>query len=37
MASQAIQHGFALITRNLKDFKDVPGLELVPWAVATGR
>jgi len=29
LASQAIQHGFWLLTRNAKDFEDVPGLELV--------
>lgn len=26
LASQAIQHGFTLLTRNLRDFEDVPGL-----------
>ena len=26
LASQAIQHGFALLTRNLHDFEDIPGL-----------
>ena len=36
LASQAIQHGFTLITRNVKDFGDVPGLELLAWA-ASGR
>lgn len=29
LASQAIQHGLKLLTRNSKDFADVPGLELV--------
>jgi predicted nucleic acid-binding protein len=29
LASQAIQHGFRLLTRNAKDFEDVPGLDLV--------
>jgi predicted nucleic acid-binding protein len=39
IASQAIQHGFKLFTRNVKDFEDVPGLEVVPWgsARAAGR
>jgi predicted nucleic acid-binding protein len=37
MASQAIQHGIKLLTRNLKDFGDVPGLELVPWGIPAGR
>jgi predicted nucleic acid-binding protein len=26
LASQAVQHGFTLLTRNLKDFDDIPGL-----------
>jgi predicted nucleic acid-binding protein len=26
LASQAIQHGFAFLTRNLRDFEDIPGL-----------
>jgi predicted nucleic acid-binding protein len=29
LASQAIQHGHRLLTRNEKDFKDIPGLDLV--------
>ena len=29
LASQAIQYGFQLLTRNDKDFEDVPGLDLV--------
>lgn len=28
LASQAIQHGYTLLTRNGDDFKDVPGLDL---------
>lgn len=28
LASQAIQHGFKLLTNNPKDFKDIPGLQL---------
>ena len=28
LASQAVQHGFGLLTRNRKDFQDVPGLDL---------
>ncbi|MDO9068527.1 MAG: type II toxin-antitoxin system VapC family toxin [Deltaproteobacteria bacterium] len=28
LASQAIQHGFLLLTRNLRDFDDIPGLQL---------
>lgn len=34
IASQAIQHGLALLTNNRKDFHDIPGLELVPWPVS---
>ncbi|MFU8878304.1 MAG: PIN domain-containing protein [Wenzhouxiangellaceae bacterium] len=28
LASQAIQHGLVFLTRNERDFKDIPGLEL---------
>jgi predicted nucleic acid-binding protein len=31
IAAQAIQHGFSLLTRNAKDFSDIPGLELVEF------
>jgi predicted nucleic acid-binding protein len=29
LASQAVQHGFTLLTRNIKDFEDIPGLQVV--------
>lgn len=29
IASQAIQHGYALLTGNRKDFQDIPGLQLL--------
>lgn len=29
LASQAIQYGYRFLTRNSKDFEDVPGLDLV--------
>jgi predicted nucleic acid-binding protein len=29
LASQAIQHGYGLLTRNKKDFADIPGLDLI--------
>jgi len=29
LASLAVQHGFTLLTRNGKDFVDIPGLDLV--------
>jgi predicted nucleic acid-binding protein len=28
LASQAIQHGFVLLTRNLSDFENIPGLQV---------
>jgi predicted nucleic acid-binding protein len=31
IASQAIQHGLTLLTHNVKDFRDVPGLEVLAW------
>ncbi len=30
-AATALAHGLALATRNPRDFRDVPGLELVEW------
>lgn len=29
IASLCIQHGFGLVTHNLKDFQDIPGLDVV--------
>ncbi len=29
LASQALQHGFTFLTRNVKDFDDIPGLIVV--------
>jgi predicted nucleic acid-binding protein len=29
LASQAVQHGHRLVTRNRSDFEDIPGLDLV--------
>ena len=29
IASQAIQHGYALLTGNRKDFQDIPGLQVL--------
>ena len=29
LASQTIQHGYRLLTRNVHDFEDIPGLDLV--------
>ena len=31
LASQAIQHSFKFLTRNGRDFEDVPGLDLVTY------
>ena len=28
LASQAIQHGFTFLTRNMRDFEDIPGLQI---------
>jgi predicted nucleic acid-binding protein len=28
LASQAVQHGFTLLTRNLRDFEDIPGVQI---------
>ena len=33
LASQAIQHAYPLVTRNRKDFVDIPGLNLVTYAL----
>jgi predicted nucleic acid-binding protein len=35
LASQAIQHGYGLLTRNKKDFEDIPGLDLIVCAKET--
>jgi len=32
LASQAIQHGYGLLTRNKQDFADIPGLNLIVCA-----
>ena len=29
LASQTIQHGFTFLTRNVRDFEDIPGLQVV--------
>lgn len=29
LASQTVQHGFSLLTRNVKDFEDIPGLVII--------
>ena len=29
MSSQAVQHNFSLLTRNGKDFEDIPGLQII--------
>ena len=34
LASQAIQNGFALMTRNEKDFRDIPGLSLLTYKLS---
>ena len=37
LASQAIQHGFGLLTRNRRDFEDIPGLDLVLYEIVPRR
>jgi predicted nucleic acid-binding protein len=34
LASQAVQHAFRLLTRNRRDFEDIPGLDLVLYQLA---
>jgi predicted nucleic acid-binding protein len=34
IASQAVQHGFGLLTRNRRDFEDIPGLDLTLYELA---
>jgi predicted nucleic acid-binding protein len=35
LASQALQHDCRLLTRNLHDIEDIPGLDLVPYRLGT--
>jgi predicted nucleic acid-binding protein len=35
LASQALQHGFRFLTRNPRDFEDIPGLNLVLYRLAS--
>jgi predicted nucleic acid-binding protein len=37
IASQAIQNGFALLTRNHADFAGLPGLDLIPYSLPSPR
>lgn len=37
LASQAVQHGFGLLTRNRRDFEDIPGLDLVLYEIVARR
>jgi predicted nucleic acid-binding protein len=34
IASQAVQHAFGLLTRNRRDFEDIPGLDLTLYVLA---
>lgn len=36
IAATALAHNLALVTLNGRDFRDVPGLELVEWTVPNG-
>lgn len=37
LASQALQHAFRLLTRNRRDFEDIPGLDLVLYQLARSK
>lgn len=37
LASQAVQHAFRLLTRNRRDFEDIPGLDLVLYQLARSK
>ena len=37
LASQALQHACRLLTRNRRDFEDIPGLSLVVYSLAGHR
>jgi predicted nucleic acid-binding protein len=37
IASQAVQHGFGLLTRNRRDFEDIPGLDLTLYVLAESK
>ena len=37
ISSQAIQYGYSLLTRNCKDFQDLPGLELIVFDAPGGK
>jgi len=37
LASQALQHSFRLLTRNARDFEDIPGLDLMLYQLAGPR
>ena len=37
LASQALQHSFRLLTRNARDFEDIPGLDLILYQLARPR
>ena len=36
-AASALAHGLPLVTLNGRDFRDVPGLELVEWVRPEGK
>lgn len=37
LASQAIEHGYAVVTENVRDFADVPGLRVIAVGPRTSR
>jgi predicted nucleic acid-binding protein len=36
IGSQAVQHGYRLLTRNRRDFQDIPGLDLIVYGEKAG-
>ena len=36
IASQAVQHGLHLLTRNGRDFRDIPGVDLIELSTGSG-
>jgi predicted nucleic acid-binding protein len=37
LASQAVQYACPLLTRNVRDFEDIPGLDLVSYQLVLGK
>ncbi len=37
IAAITLEHGGVLVTRNVRDFQDIPGLAIENWALAEDR